>query len=660
MAQRSAKVGFGIAGVLMVALAAWAIRQGSHAEAYAQQPTGPRPPVGPVAGPVAPPRGPGAQKENLAPVAPAKPTGQSSTTMINVKELKVMAVINGEQITRADLGREALKRYGNEVLTSMLNRVLIQQACNTAGIKITEADVDAEMKRVAGKFGLPVDRWTALLQEERGVSIEQYRREIIWPTIALRALAAERIQVSQEELDKAFETEFGPRVHVRLITTDQEAIAKTAHAKAVADPQSFPELAKQYCADPNVASVGGAIPPIRKHMGDANLEKIAFSLKKGQISPIIKVANQYLVLRCESHEAERPVQEKDMPMIEVQLADRIRDTKMRAASSELFEKLQKESKVVNVYNDPKLREQNPGVAALINNKPVQLSVLIEECIARNGKTVLEGEINRKLLTQELAKKNLVVKQEDIDAEVDQAAILYGYTNKDGSANRDAWLEQVLQQDGATVELYILDAVWPSVALKKLAASKVKITNDDLQKGFEANYGPRVQALAIVVGSQRLAQQIWEMARQTPTDDFFGSLAAEHSVEPVSRSNNGKVPPVRKNGGQPIVEEEAFKLKKGELSSILAVGDKFVILRCQGRTVPEVTKLEEVRDQLEKDIYDKKLAIAMTSEFDRIHATAQIDNFMEGSSQSGKGSPQTSAAPGNPAARLGARPATSGK
>jgi len=296
---------------------------------------------------------------------------------------------------------------------------------------------------------------------------------------------------------------------------------------------------------------------------------------------------------------------------------------------------------------------------LINDSPISLTQLSDECLRRHGRSVLEGEINRKLLTQELTRKNVAVTQEDLDAEVERAAVLYGKTNPDGSANVEEWLAEVQKQDGATIELYILDAVWPSVALKKLVRSRVQVTEEDLQKGFESNYGPRVEVLAIVLADQRQAQRVWEMARNNPTDDYFGQLATEYSVEPVSKGNAGKVPPVRLHGGQPIVEKEAFKLKKGDLSSLLAVGDKYIILRCLGRTQPVVTRLEEVRGELEADLLEKKLNIEMSKAFETLHTAAQIDNFLVGTSQARKSPAADTGVPG-PKARVGALPSKGGK
>jgi len=150
-----------------------------------------------------------------------------------------------------------------------------------------------------------------------------------------------------------------------------------------------------------------------------------------------------------------------------------------------------------------------------------------------------------------------------------------------------------------------------------------------------------------------------VGRSAHSKQFFGELATQYSVEPVSRSNFGKVPPIRKFGGQPIVEEEAYGLEAGQLSGILNVGDKFVILRCLGRTTPVVQDFNAVKGELYKDIHEKKLRIAMADEFDRLKETAQIDNFLAGTSQSGRKIGPTASRPKNvaPAEFQGPPPAT---
>ena len=58
----------------------------------------------------------------------------------------------------------------------------------------------------------------------------------------------------------------------------------------------------------------------------------------------------------------------------------------------------------NVWNDPQLRQQMPGVVATINGQPIQYKELAEECLLRHGEQVLMVEISHLLLQQALAKQ----------------------------------------------------------------------------------------------------------------------------------------------------------------------------------------------------------------------------------------------------------------
>src|SRR4029077_20862114 len=138
-------------------------------------------------------------------------------------------------------------------------------------------------------------------------------------------------------------------------------------------------------------------------------------------------------------------------------------------------------------------------------------------------------------------------------------------DKDGKPDIAKWVQSATQEQGATKDEYIRDSVWQSAALKKLTGSTIEVTPDDINKGFQANYSERVRCRAIVLPSMRRAQDVWAKARQNTSMDYFADLAAENSIEPSSKSLRGEVPPIRKFGGQPQLEDVAFGLKPGELS-----------------------------------------------------------------------------------------------
>jgi parvulin-like peptidyl-prolyl isomerase len=596
--------------------------------------------------------------------APVPPQGVG-TSAAAARQAPVAAVVNSEPITREELADECLVHYGTEVLDSIINRTLILVSCQRQGIAITDEQVNAEIERMAKKFQMGREQWLKVLEKERGITPDRYAQDIVWPTLALRELAKEQIKITRRELDEAYESEFGPGVKVRLIAIEKEDLARSVHAQAVADPSSFGALAKNHSEDSNSASAYGLIQPIRRHMGDPNLEAAAFALKKGEISQIVKVGNLHVFIKCEEHLP--PIQGVDRAKVEPHLYDALREQKLRGAANSVFQQLQKEAKVENYYADPAKRNTAPGVAAVINGHQVSIRELSEECLQRFGDDVLEGTINRKMIDQALKKKNIHVGDADLQAEIARAAVAMNKVDEAGKPDVAGWIEQVTSTEGVTKEVYIRDEVWPSAALKKLVGDSIQVTPEDLQRGYEANYGPKVRCRAIVMNHQRRAQQVWDQCREALAKEskegppgyalkVFGDLAAEHSMEVASRSLRGEVPPIQRFGGQPVLEKEAFTLtEQNPLSGILQVGGAYVILLYEGTTKPVAANFEEVKPLLQSDIQEKKLRIAMARAFDELRDKSHIDNFMTGEVRAAKkaapGSPDEMIEPGTPTPRV---------
>jgi len=558
--------------------------------------------------------------------APAQGTAAVSSAT-DPRTLGVVAVVNGEKITRQQLARESLKRYGEEVLEKVINQQMIQQACTDGKVIITHRHVDEEIDRMAKKFGLSRDIFLQTIRDDRQMPIHEYRQEI-WGRLALKQLAGARIQVTEEDLDKAFETEYGPRVRTRMIVTLTAEKAEKLRQLALQDPDRFGDLAKEHSEDKNSASVRGQIPPIRMHRGDPALEKAAFGLAEGQVSKVVPMAGRFILLKCEKRLPPVYVAKQFQTDARRRLADRVRFKKMRSVAAGIFRQLQESARITNVYNSPQLSQKMPGVVALVNGRKITERMLAEQCISSYGTMVLDTEINRLLLAQALGKRKLQVQREDLDREIARAADSYGFIKPDGTADVAAWFRKVTEHTNVSVDLYVRDAIWPTVALKKLVRDSVTVTEKDMQMGFESHYGPRVEVLAIVLNNHRQATTVWELAKNNPTEYYFGQLAEQYSVEPVSRSNAGQVPPIRRHGGRPHIEEEVFRLKPGELSGIVAIGDKYLIMHCLGLTEPVVTDFNAIREELYKNLHENKLLLAMNQEFDRIKIRAEVVNFLQ--------------------------------
>lgn len=576
--------------------------------------------------------GAGGSAQSTTHPQPSGPAPAGKFSFIRPKPIpKIVAMVNGEEISREDLARECLWQYGKDVLESLINKQLIVLECARKKITVTDEEIDAEIQRLAGRFNVPVDRWLKLLEQERNISPAQYAYDIIWPTVALRKLAGHQVQVTPEEVQREFESQFGPMVQVRLIVCRSKEKAERIHAMATAQPDQFGQLAKQYSEDVNSASAEGLIQPIRKHVGVKEIEQTAFQMKPGEISPVLQVADQYLILKCERHLPGRDI--KEMQYILPQLEETLRDRKLRQVAHTIFGQLQQEAKVDVVYNDKERREKMPGVAAVIHTKNGQISItlaeLAEQCIHRHGKQVLEGMIQRRLIQQACKKKNLTVTEADLDQEIARAASLVLPPKQDGSPDVEGYLARITEQTGMSLEVFRRNTVWPSAALRKLVVGSVQVTEEDIERGFQANYGPRVRCRAIVMNDLRRAQEVWEMARRRPNAEYFGELARQYSMDAVSASMGGQIPPIKRFGGRPELEEQAFALSPGELSGIFQYEGKYVILFCEGYTKPIQVSKQEVRKDLYDDIYEKKVALAMAQYFQQLKDSAQIDNYLAG-------------------------------
>ena len=252
------------------------------------------------------------------------------------------------QIPLKDLYERCAMRVGDEVLDSMVNRAVIQLACEGAGVVVTQAEVEQEIDRIAKQFNIPTATWLQMLQSERNIAPDQYSTDVIWPMLALKKLAGDKVEVTEEDKHKAFVRNFGPRVEVKMIMLDNHRRANDVWQKASLNPNEFDRLARDNSIDPTSRAMNGAVPPIARYSGNPKIEQAAFNLKPGEISGIIQYGtSSYVILKCEGF-TEQIVQ--DIKEVEQQLYADLIEEKVQEGVANLFENLKKTSTVDNFWN----------------------------------------------------------------------------------------------------------------------------------------------------------------------------------------------------------------------------------------------------------------------------------------------------------------------
>lgn len=260
---------------------------------------------------------------------------------------KAYARVNGDSITYEALAQECVERHGKDVLENMINRMIIQQECARRGLTVSEAEVDQEIVEISKKFGLALDQWYKMLQAERNLTPAQYRRDVIWPMLALRKLAGRDVEITREMIELAYEDNYGPRAKARMIVLDNIRRATEIWEKAKNSPDDFESLARDYSMEPNSRALGGVIPPIRKNSGaHENLRKAAFAMKEvGELSGVLQVGpSQYAILKFEGFT--EPV-DHNIADVEAQLHADLTEREVQRMVGETFEKLQQQARVDN-------------------------------------------------------------------------------------------------------------------------------------------------------------------------------------------------------------------------------------------------------------------------------------------------------------------------
>ena len=542
---------------------------------------------------------------------------------------EIVAEVNGDKVTRTSLAAECLQLYGESELYELINKTLIRQECERQKIIITADEIDTEVRRMAQAGGMTSEYLFELFQQRRGVSPEQFRQDFIWQILALEKLAGSRLNPSAVELQAAFDTKYGPAVQARQIVLDTKAKAEEVLADVRHYPETFAAVAKNKSMCTVTQPYGGMLRPIRHHTMDPNIENILFALKPGEISQVIETPpGYYTIYKCEEHLTPSDVDVED---VKRELFFQIRTAKRPQVAGEVFKEMQDRAQVQIIFGNPALYSQHPGIAALLNGREISIRELAELCIQKHGKEALNDMINRLLVEQACRRENIQMTEQDIDNEIREMALNYLPHSPGGAPNIGMWLQMATEESKLSIPMYRKNVILPVLALKRLTRPHVQVTEEDIQRAFEANFGQKVHCLAIYFTAQdnRRAQEVWQMANRHRTEENFGDLAAKYSLDPESRLGRGVIPPIARHCGHPLLEAEAFSLQPGALSTIIQVDELLVILYCVGYVDPAPVQIEGVRADLFADIFEKKQQKTIARYFEKLHEQAVVINYLTG-------------------------------
>lgn len=208
---------------------------------------------------------------------------------------------NPQVATRVEGNTEARRQIETQVLSRMVEVVLLDQAAQDIGVSVDDDEVDARLREeITDQFGSQ-ERYEQLLGQQ-GLSEQDVR-------VQVRALMlGERIQqqiskqvsaadIDDAEIQSAYEEQFDGKAPVArhiLLKTEEEAEDVKAQLDEGAD---FAQLALAHSTDRSNASAGGLLGQIVPGQFVAEFEKAVMEARDGEIIGPVKTQFGYHIIQ---------------------------------------------------------------------------------------------------------------------------------------------------------------------------------------------------------------------------------------------------------------------------------------------------------------------------------------------------------------------------
>ncbi len=267
-----------------------------------------------------------------------------------------------------------------------------------------------------------------------------------------------------------------------------------------------------------------------------------------------------------------------------------------------------------------LPDYDRNVVAYVNGQPITRLELAEDLIARKGKQHMEMLINRRIIDQACAKAGIVVTDEEVEKEL----------QGEMSARKlvePGMFERFLKQQGLSLYEYKEDSIRKWLMMQKLAKARVMVTEEEIKKAFDVNYGERIRCRVILVLERKNKPEAEKIYFRVKDDEEEFRKAAKQQQIPHLAANAGETVISHANTLKHVADE-AFKLADGEVSHILEVPEGWLILRRE-ELLPadQAAKLEDVRPKLEKMLFDKKMEQMIKNLFLELRKQAAVRDYL---------------------------------
>jgi foldase protein PrsA len=236
-----------------------------------------------------------------------------------------VASIQDRAITEDEWVDELKKRYGREMLMTMLNRHAVALEAKAKGIDVTAAEVETEIEVMSRSYGSK-ERFLSEMEDQLGITESELKTETTY-RLLLEKIATSDVHIEEQQIDSYLEQypdQFRPKKQLNLSMIE---VASEDEAERVMDRlengEDFADLAAQVSLDEYTREDGGQIGLVEEDdpfLPPALLEA-ALSLEPGDIAGPVSLTDTYAIVYVKDIiEPQAPSEESIRKAVRKQLA----------------------------------------------------------------------------------------------------------------------------------------------------------------------------------------------------------------------------------------------------------------------------------------------------------------------------------------------------
>lgn len=255
---------------------------------------------------------------------------------------RVIAVVNGKPVTlsefnerEAPLSRQISESYSGadrekrlsdlkkKVIDSLIEDLLLEQEAERSGMKVSERDIDDAIDDVKKQNSLNDETLMAALKRE-GLTYEAYRVQVKKQIEKSRVIGQQvrsKVNVTEKDLadyyernQKLFMKDQEVKVsHILFLVPEKASNSEIENIRKQASDvlemarkgKDFSDLARKYSQDAS-GKEGGSLGFFKRGQILPALEQAAFSLKKGEISDLVRTTYGFHIIRVDDAKEATP------------------------------------------------------------------------------------------------------------------------------------------------------------------------------------------------------------------------------------------------------------------------------------------------------------------------------------------------------------------